>query len=550
MTRPAFSIDRGLRQEQGQLRLKEASSAFQRGDFKTAADAALAAVDLDETRGAAWYVLGAVLSKTGQLELALAAYESALRLMPERIEIASELGQLAFRLNRIDQAVGYFADYYQACPHDIGAANNLANALREQHQFDAAIAVLRQAISHDPSSPMLWNSLGAVLEARADPAAAIPFFEESLRLDPSQAKTRCNLAVAKIAVGDTPGALLDCEAALTLTDDRAELARIRMARSSILLKLGRIGEAWDDYEARLDPHYAGVTHFLIDRPRWNLEDSLEGQSLLLFGEQGLGDQVLFAGTVPDLLDRLGPSGRLTIAVENRLMALFERAFPQAAVIGLQKSSANGRNVRMLPGFDPSAIDLWTPMASLLGRLRRSLADYPAHNRFLSADPERVEHWKRLTRGLPGRKVGLLWKSLTLDGARSKHFAPFEQWRPILETPGMTFVNLQYGECAEELDYARQALGVDIWTPPGIDLRNDLDDVAALCAALDLTIGFSNASFNLAGAVGAPAWLIAPEHAWTMLGTDRYPWYPQVSCFTSPDGWAPALEAAAAALTAL
>ena len=74
-------------------------------------------------------------------------------------------------------------------------------------------------------------------------------------------------------------------------------------------------------------------------------------------------------------------------------------------------------------------------------------------------------------------------------------------------------------------------------------------MAALAAALDLTLGFSNASFNLAGAVGAPAWLIAVDRAWTMLGRWRYPWYPQVRCFTAPDGWPAALEAAAAALAA-
>ena len=115
---------------------------------------------------------------------------------------------------------------------------------------------------------------------------------------------------------------------------------------------------------------------------------------------------------------------------------------------------------------------------------------------------------------------------------------------------MTFVNLQYGDCAEELAFARAELGVDILQPPGLDLKDDLDDVAALAAALDLTLGFSNASFNLAGAVGAAAWLVAVDRAWTMLGTGRYPWYPQVRCFTSPDGWPKALEAAAAALASL
>ena len=144
----------------------------------------------------------------------------------------------------------------------------------------------------------------------------------------------------------------------------------------------------------------------------------------------------------------------------------------------------------------------------------------------------------------------MWKSAKLAGDRRRQFAAFDAWAPVLRTQGTTFVNLQYGDCAEELAFAREALGVDIFEPPGVDLKDDLDEVAALAAALGLTIGFSNASFNLAGAVGAPAWLIAPAHAWTMLGTDRYPWYPQARVFTAADDWSTALRAVAEALAAL
>ena len=104
---------------------------------------------------------------------------------------------------------------------------------------------------------------------------------------------------------------------------------------------------------------------------------------------------------------------------------------------------------------------------------------------------------------------------------------------MLGTPGVSFVNLQYGDCAAEIEQARNELGVEIWNPPGIDLKQDLDDVAALSSALDLVIGFSNATLNIAAACGAPTWLISAPGAWTCLGTDRYPWYPQVRLFRPP-----------------
>jgi hypothetical protein len=145
----------------------------------------------------------------------------------------------------------------------------------------------------------------------------------------------------------------------------------------------------------------------------------------------------------------------------------------------------------------------------------------------------VAHWRGVLAELPGPKIGLLWKSLKLDGARLRHFSPFERWRPVLETPGVTFINLQYGDCDAELALAREALGLDIWRPPGIDLKNDLDEVAALSCALDLIIGPANATTNIAAACGADVWLISTPAAWPRLGRPDYPIYRRARVFT-PD----------------
>ena len=135
------------------------------------------------------------------------------------------------------------------------------------------------------------------------------------------------------------------------------------------------------------------------------------------------------------------------------------------------------------------------------------------------------------------------------GPRNNAFSPFAHWAPILQTPGVCLVNFQYGECEEELAWARSELGVEIWQPPGIDLKNDLDDVAALSCALDLAIGFANATTNIAAACGNRVWLISPPGAWPRLGTDRMPWYPSAEVFVSetPGDWAPTMAAVAAKL---
>ena len=120
------------------------------------------------------------------------------------------------------------------------------------------------------------------------------------------------------------------------------------------------------------------------------------------------------------------------------------------------------------------------MGSLMREFRRTVQAYPARPAFLEPDPVRVAHWKKVLEAAPaGPKVGLLWKSAVGKDSRHRYFSPFAAWAPVLAQKGVTFVNLQYGDCSEELAAARQDFGVEIYTPPGIDLKQDLDDVAAL-----------------------------------------------------------------------
>jgi tetratricopeptide (TPR) repeat protein len=533
--------------------LRNAVAALKRNDAAGAAAFAMKALGADERNGLGWYLLAVARDMAGDLANALKAYETALLLLPDHAELANDLGRLAFRLGMKPVAEKLFRHYLAKHPESFEAANNLACALRDQQRFEDAIDALRPAIERNPDNAMLWNTLGTVLSERGDPAGAQTFFDEALRFDPLFAKARYNRGNSRLALGDLDQALADCDLALSQTTLPEERAMMTLARSTIQIANGAIAQGWADYEARLDPQFAGATHFLIDRPRWKPGDDLAGRSLLLMGEQGLGDEVLFANFIPDLIERLGPQGRLTIAVEPRLIPLFSRAFP-SAVVGAHTTFTveGGRTCRAAPFVaDWHGIDLWAPMASLLIDLRPSVESFPPRTGFLPADPIRVAHWRKvLEKAPPGLKVGMLWKSMKLDGARHRYFSPFDAWAPVLSLPGLSLINLQYGDCSAELAAAKNA-GIEIWTPPGIDLKQDLDEVSALACALDLTIGFANATTNLAAAAGAPVWLVSTPGAWPRLGTQRYPWYPQARVFLPPGfgQWDAVMNEVAAALAA-
>jgi hypothetical protein len=390
------------------------------------------------------------------------------------------------------------------------------------------------------------------LIARGDTASALPFLEEALRLEPGFAKARYTRSSARLEGGDLDGALADLDLAIEHAGLESDRSMMRFARSQILLVGGRVAEGWDAYESRFDDQFASALHMVIDRPRWTPDSELEGRSMLLVGEQGLGDEVMFANYLPDLLTALGPEGRLSVALEARLIPLFQRAFPNVAFSPHASFKLDGHHLRTTPGVDLAGIDLWAPLASPLRRFRPSVASFPDRAAFMTPDPARVAHWRAILAGLPGHKVGILWKSLKLDGARLREFSPFERWRGVLATPGVTFVNLQYGDCEAEIEQARAMFGVNIWRPPGIDLKMDLDDLAALCVALDLVLGPANATSNIAGACGAPVWLISTPVAWPRLGTDRYPWYPATRVFSTKafGQWDGVMDEIAAALAEL
>ena len=223
----------------------------------------------------------------------------------------------------------------------------------------------------------------------------------------------------------------------------------------------------------------------------------------------------------------------------------QRSFPTAKVTKHSTVRSNAIPLRGCPLItDWDTYDFWAPMASVLRALRTDIKDFPTEGGFLTPDPDRVEHWKNeLAKLGPGLKTGILWKSMLMTAKRSKYYSPFTQWKDTLKTEGVVWVNLQYGECAEDIERAEKEFGVKIHQMEGINLKDDLDDLAALCVALDLVVGPMNATTNIAAGSGARTAIIGAPNAWPYLGTGELPWYPTAKVF-APDtinNWKPAMK---------
>lgn len=538
----------GQRKALGQF--KAGLQALAQKNYVTASTHIQRALELDTRSPVAWRMLAIAFEKQGEFAKAFTAYEAAARLAPDDVAVVRDVGQLAHRLGKLELAEKLFERFLTSQPGDEDVTNSLACVLRDQNRYDDAIALLRDVINADPERPLLWNTLGTVLSDSGDAAGAMVFYDEALRLDPGFHKARHNRAYCLTVLGDPQKGLEEMDIALQGLTDPSEISTIRLAQAFNQLLIGDLVGGFEGYEARFDASADGAVRFTEFGKRWEVDDDLRGKSLLIYGEQGLGDEVLFANVVNDTLDAVGPDGRLFIAVERRLVTLFQRSFPRAVVLAYKSVRKFDTLFRTVDLGDPGPpIDFWTPVASLFRRFRPALSSFPRDGGFLVPDPRRVAHWRQvLKESGPGPYVGVLWKSLNMGGSRQRHYSPLELWNPILEMRGVRFINLQYADAEEDLAAAK-ARGIDIWTPPGIDLKLDLDGLAALCAALDVVMGPSTATTNIAGAVGARVLLSASPGWWTGFGSDQAPCYPSARVFHAQQfgAWEPVMQQMADAL---
>ncbi|MBU6445176.1 MAG: tetratricopeptide repeat protein [Alphaproteobacteria bacterium] len=520
--------------------IRRSVKAWRRGDITRAGKFALRATETDDTNPKAFHMLALALEKMGHRHKALVTFEHAYRLDPSDPELLLNLGLTAWALKMTEGAAGLFRQFIARSPDSPLGYNNLGSILYEMGNAEGAIETLRAAIYRMPGEAILWNSLATVLAEDGRCEESLVFYQEAIRLDPRFSRPWHNLGYAYMHLGRLEEARCAYDEARARAVDESDIRECHHSRSICLIGMGRLEEGWEQYEIRNDPRFRTYIHHLIEAPVWKGEP-LAGKRLLVVGEQGLGDEFMFASMLGDLQEALSPDGKLMIAVEKRLVPLFQRSFPRAEVgeydDRVLQHPDGPRELRLVPWATKQAKpDFYAPMATPLQFVRRRIDDFPRQP-FLVPDPVRVDEFRaRLEAAGAGPYVGICWRSMKLDSKRHKYYSVLDEWGPILRTQGVRFVNVQYGDCEEELRRAEARHGVTITNFADLDLKNDIDGAAALSAALDLMISAPTAAAAVAAAVGTETWFLTAGRVWPQLGTDHYPWYRAAPVF-SPEKFA-------------
>ncbi len=473
----------------------------------------------------AMHLLGIMANQTGKPELAEQLILKSIKKNPTAFHYYSSLGLTQKSLGKLDAAVDNLREALRLKPDFIKAIFNLGLVYQEKGDLDAAIEQFQEAIRLKPDFAEAYNSLATAFHDQGDLETPIELCREAIRLKPDFAEAIHNLGTTFYYQGNLEEALEQYDQALQLNPDYAEA---HLDRGRVLLSMGRSNEGWREHEWRFKTRNP-VHQLRLPQARWD-GSSPEDRIILVYAEQGVGDEIIHASCYPDLIRS---AKHCVFQCDPRLADLFARSFPTATVRGTPRHDLSWLD-------DLSPIDAWIAAGSLPLYLRPDLESYPDHRGYLVPESSLLEKYRsRLDRLGPGLKVGICWrgkeKSATSSGAfttweRLEHFTRLEQWKPILATPGIHFINLQYGDCREELDTINEDLGISIHEWDDLDLFEDLESVAALTAALDLVITAPTAVFDMAGALGVETWMLYLDPDWIMLGTGSLPWFPAVRVF--------------------
>ena len=346
------------------------------------------------------------------------------------------------------------------------------NTHREQHQPDLALSCYAQAFVNDYTSAGAFNNYGNVLREMGFPDRAQPFLEHAIRLDPSNETARFNLAVC-------------------------------------YLLQGNYKSGWTAYEDRWQFEHLKGALPQLPQPRWTGED-LRDKTILVIGEQGLGDTIQFVRFILNLKES---GARVVLAVAGVMVTLFGPdtiAFTDA-----------------LPEYD-----YWTPIMSIPGILRITLENLNSPLSYISPNATDIKQWQKRLGIKKKLRIGFSWAGRKDTWIHQHKSVPFKQIVKLIKSnPQHEWVNLQIDADQAESEILTQ-LGCA--TYPGT--ISCMADSAALITCMDVIVSVDTAVSHLAAAMGRPTWIMLNHYGtdwrWLLNRADS-PWYPTARLFRQP-----------------
>ena len=401
---------------------------------------------------------------------------------------------------------------------------NLHSAYAALGQNQKALEVAMKAIQLVPTNADAYNNLGASLHACARQSDAVIAFQTAVDLNPKQYTARLNLANA--ISGDDAKIVEEIEyvvrEAKGVLSERSMVGALHNTAFPYL-RLGNLEKGWERLEygfsPLIDSNRGRRPQRTFKEPRWTGQP-LNGKTLLVWREQGLGDEIMFASMLDELRSL---DGKVILECEPRLVPVFQRSFPEFEV--------RAEIYRAIFPFDSPNKDFHfqIPLGSLAALFRQKIQDFERSKPYWLPEPNKKSEYERRLQQACGdkKRIGLCWRSAVVSPTRSTSYTMLSDWEDLFQRDDVCVVNLQYGPCEEELLEIENKLGCKIIRWEDTDLQKDLEAVAAIISNLDVVCSVGTAVAQISGAVGTRTLLCADSFNWTSFGTKGYPFQPSI-----------------------
>ncbi len=500
------------------------------GEFRQAETAFRRALEINPHLSQAYFNLGRLLEQRGRLREAEACWRLYVGIMPADPEGKYQLANVLKDIERFDDALPFYREVLRSNPNAVEVLLDYGETLMYTGRFEEAEAAYRQAIALVPDNAAAYLKLARIYMVTHQFERSAQALQRVAEIDPGmQATVLQQAATAAIWQGKFTEALNHFDAALALQSDNIAL---RWERSMHLLRLGRYHEGWCDYElrSRYWKWSDAMRGYQFDRPRWD-GAPLAGRTILIYAEQGFGDNIQFSRYLPMVAER---GGKVVFYCQKELLKLFRR------IKGVERVEPRSERVK------EERFDLHIPIMSLPFVFDTRSDSIPAPIPYLSADEHAVARW-RARMDTQQFKVGLVWAGHVTNSDNYWRSLSVRDLAPLAGVDRVTFYSLRVGGAVSE--FAELAELLDI-TDLSAELH-DFDETAAVVANLDLVISVDTAVAHLAGALGRPTWtLLHFPSEWRWL-TDREdsPWYPTMRLFRCApgEGWSAVMRRVASQL---
>ncbi len=411
-------------------------------------------------------------------------------------------------------------------PNNKDTIFNLIILLNSQEKYQDSIKLINNLILQDQSNPKIYSLLGGCLAKLNDMSAARISYEIALEIDKDFIEAKFNLANIELLSGNyfesifLYESILNTERMISVNDIQIEPIRFSMAMA--YLSVGNLEKGWENYEYGFHTNVPVESRRSPNRtfkvPKWSGENHTS-KTLLIWGEQGIGDEILFMSCLNDLnLCNM----RIIVECQERLVRSLQRSFPKFIV----RPSAYFNTATLPAVFDD--FDYHIPAGSLMKIFRPTINKFQESKPYILVDEFLAAKYEELLQNKSKNKkrIGICWRSSKLNPDRNHHYTNLSDWINILSTPNCDFINLQYGECESEIVEFENKNGLEIIRWNDLDLKNDFESTFALMSRLDIVITVGTAVSQMSAAIGLPVILMQP-YTWASLGTDYYPFFENI-----------------------